>query len=110
MTDASQENPKGRMGWTSWTLLVVFVAFAIFAGRMYLAHGMNFWCTGKGSCVLINCTPANPCVLGGKNYVAGSMCAAPGALCDAAWFEDCYCTTVIIIKKGAVPTLACQCR
>lgn len=55
-----------------------------------------------GSCAVRQCTAANPCVLGGVTYVAGSICRAETSACGyigrcrssvgAAGVPECNCT------------------
>ena len=63
----------------------------------------------SGTCASVACTEAAPCMVAGKPYTAGSVCASGvyGSVCKSHWwpFKDCLCTDVI--GPGGLPRPSC---
>lgn len=103
-------DPRNRsvFRWSAFVIIAAVIAVAAIVSDRYVLHREGkLGCDPTFACSIIQCTPANPCIIGGKKYVGGNRCVPEGFVCDRGWLWDCRCTTVILAKTGNPD---CDCR
>jgi hypothetical protein len=88
-------------------LFVVVLAVVIIGGFTIIIVVKGLACDKH--CASVPCTEAQPCVVAGKTYTVGVVCApgVEGSVClDHTWpFADCTCGNTI--GRGNVPKAVC---